>query len=76
MLSDSVKVRGGVGGADEVLMSPDIGKLEMEKLSSDQEMLSRRSAAVERRFPTLITYQASPAPSCCSYCRPRRRIIL
>lgn len=59
MLSDSVKVRGGVGGADEVLMSPDIGKLEMEKLSSDQEMLSRRNAAVERRFPVCSRTMAS-----------------
>ena len=41
MLLDSVIVRGGVGGANEVLTLLDIGKLEMEMLSSDQEMLSR-----------------------------------
>jgi hypothetical protein len=58
-LSDSVKFLGGVGGAVDVDISLETGKLEKEKLSSDQEMLSRRNAAVVRRFPVWSSTMAS-----------------
>lgn len=48
-LSDSVIVRGGVAGGVWWLF--DTGNLEKGKLSSDNDMLSRRNAAVARRFP-------------------------
>lgn len=49
MLSVSVTPCGGVAGGVE----PELvrGNLEKGKLSSDKDMLSRRKAAVARRFP-------------------------
>ncbi|KAJ0589829.1 hypothetical protein HanIR_Chr04g0190631 [Helianthus annuus] len=53
MLSDSV--RGGVcGWLPSVMISA-----EKEKLSSDQQMLSRRNAAEARRFPVCRSTIAS-----------------
>ena len=44
--------RGGVeGGGGGFVESPEKGMLEREKLSSDQQTLSRRNAAVASRFP-------------------------
>lgn len=57
--SDSVRDRGGEAGWFAVEMSPEMGKSENEKLSSDQHMLSRRNAAVARRLPVWRRAKAS-----------------
>lgn len=57
----SCSVFGGDGGwLDTGIVSlPESGNSEMEKLSSDQQMLSRRKAAVARRLPVWRRSMAS-----------------
>ena len=49
----------GAEGIKLVLISPEMAALVKEKLSSDQQTLSRRNAAEARRFPVCRSTMAS-----------------
>lgn len=75
MLSESVRgARGGVVGGG-FAASPANGMLEREKLSSDQHTLSRRNAALARRFPVWRRTIASSIRPKWQHASPRTKYL-